>query len=149
MSNNLRGRMRGLRKSKGFTIPELADLTGIAARTLSNYELGHREPTLGFLARLCQETGGDLLELIDLQLKDAGIRFNMSRVSDQPGQYESAANLAPLRQSLAGSKMPPEWLMFMVELVAKGMVTIMGAQEIAAFFDDWQPSEQWLREMEN
>jgi len=36
----------------------------------------------------------------------------------------------------------------MVELVAKGMVTIMGAQEIAAFFDEWQLSEQWLREME-
>lgn len=148
MSNHLPRRIRGLRTQNSMTIPQLADLVGASEKTVSNYELGKREPGITFLARLCKATGGDLLELIELQLQDAGMDRREAGISDDRGRYSVPDSLGPMNTRLAMSIMPTEWAVLLTELTMRGMLTTDGAIRIAEFFDDWQPSEQWLQYME-
>ncbi|MBO4554573.1 MAG: helix-turn-helix transcriptional regulator [Clostridia bacterium] len=46
--------LRALRKSKGLTQKELADIVGVDQRTVSAWEHGVCEPSFDMLAKLCE-----------------------------------------------------------------------------------------------
>jgi len=49
-----------LRKEKGFSQKELADMLGVAQNTISNWETGTREPDLKTILELCKIFGTSL-----------------------------------------------------------------------------------------
>ncbi|MEV0276124.1 XRE family transcriptional regulator [Streptomyces sp. NPDC050610] len=57
-------RLRVLRKSRGITLAQLSEQTGISLSTLSRLESGHREPTLKLLLPLAKAHGVPLDELV-------------------------------------------------------------------------------------
>jgi transcriptional regulator with XRE-family HTH domain len=61
----LRGRLRALRKQRGRTLAQLAEITGISVSTLSRLESGGRRPTLELLLPLARAHQVPLDELVD------------------------------------------------------------------------------------
>jgi transcriptional regulator with XRE-family HTH domain len=61
----LRGRLRALRKQRGRTLAQLAEITGISVNTLSRLESGGRRPTLELLLPLARAHQVPLDELVD------------------------------------------------------------------------------------
>jgi transcriptional regulator with XRE-family HTH domain len=59
-------RVRTLRKSKGWTLEQLASLSGVSRSMLSQIERGSANPTLGVAFRIAQAFGLSLGELVDL-----------------------------------------------------------------------------------
>ena len=57
-------RMRELRKQKGMTLKQLADIIGVAEVTVSTYERGTREPPLSVLCAIADALGASLDELV-------------------------------------------------------------------------------------
>jgi transcriptional regulator with XRE-family HTH domain len=77
-----------LRKTHGFTLRSLAERGGTSSATLSNYELGIKEPRLSTLERLVEASGSKLLvEIIPATINS---RWNDARVS----AVESARSVA-------------------------------------------------------
>jgi transcriptional regulator with XRE-family HTH domain len=58
-------RLRALRKQRGTTLAQLAEITGISASTLSRLESGGRKPTLELLLPLARAHQVPLDELVD------------------------------------------------------------------------------------
>lgn len=52
MQKNLAENIQALRKSKGFSQKELADIVGVGVTTIGNYENGLREPNVDRLIKL-------------------------------------------------------------------------------------------------
>lgn len=60
MTNKIAKKIRILRKSRGLTQQQLADLLGVQRATISNYEIGRRSPHLKELERLADILGVNL-----------------------------------------------------------------------------------------
>lgn len=60
MSNKIAKKIKILRKSRGYTQQQLADLLGVQRATISNYEIGRRSPHIKELARLAEILGVNL-----------------------------------------------------------------------------------------
>lgn len=60
MSNKIAKKIRILRKTRGLTQQQLADLMGVQRATISNYEIGRRSPHIKELARLAEILGVNL-----------------------------------------------------------------------------------------
>lgn len=58
-------RVRSLRKHKGWTLEQLASLSGVSRSMLSQIERGHANPTLGVAFRVAQAFGLSLGDLVD------------------------------------------------------------------------------------
>lgn len=58
-------RVRALRKQKGWTLEQLASLSGVSRSMLSQIERGHANPTLGVAFRVAQAFGLSLGDLVD------------------------------------------------------------------------------------
>lgn len=54
---NLSDTLRGLRESKELSQDALAKLVGVSARTILNYEAGHRTPGIWHVQRLAKALG--------------------------------------------------------------------------------------------
>jgi len=54
---NFTEKLQKLRKDKGFTQAELAQLVGVSSRSIQNYELGARYPKRNILDKLCEVLG--------------------------------------------------------------------------------------------
>ena len=146
----LREKLQALRERGGFRSQQaLADAMGVAKNRVWGYEKGKNLPDVDYLADFAKQVGGDVFELISLRLAAAG-HDAQTVVRDEPpdGGYKVPSTLGPLRNRLAMSIMPAEWQTLLTELTLRGKMTVEAAEEIAAFFDDWQPSEQWLQYME-
>lgn len=59
------GRVRELRKQKGWTLEQLAALSGVSRSMLSQIERGHANPTLGVAFRVAHAFGLSLGDLVD------------------------------------------------------------------------------------
>ena len=59
-------RVKGLRKSKGLTLEQLASLSGVSRSMLSQIERGAANPTLGVAFRIAQAFGMSLGDLVDV-----------------------------------------------------------------------------------
>ena len=57
-------RIRRWRHRRRFSQAQLAERTGVTQSTLSNYENGKREPSVGILVRIAEELDVDLEDLI-------------------------------------------------------------------------------------
>jgi transcriptional regulator with XRE-family HTH domain len=58
-------RVRALRKAKGWTLEQLASLSGVSRSMLSQIERGAANPTLAVAFRIAQAFGASLAELVD------------------------------------------------------------------------------------
>lgn len=68
-----------LRKESGFTLRALAERAGTSSATLSNYELGIKEPRLSTLERLVEASGAKLL--VEVIPSTVNGRWHDARVS--------------------------------------------------------------------
>jgi transcriptional regulator with XRE-family HTH domain len=71
--------IRNLRKINGFTLRSLAERAGTSSATLSNYELGIKEPRLSTLERLVEASGSKLL--VEIVPATVNGRWGDARVS--------------------------------------------------------------------
>ena len=60
MSSKIGTKIRILRKTKGYTQQDLADLLGVQRATISNYEVGRRAPHIKELERIAKLLGVNL-----------------------------------------------------------------------------------------
>lgn len=60
MPNKIAKKIKVLRKTRGYTQQQLADLLGVQRATISNYEIGRRSPHIKELARLAELLGVNL-----------------------------------------------------------------------------------------
>ena len=60
LSNKIAKKIKILRKTRGLTQQQLADLLGVQRATISNYEIGRRSPHIKELARLAEILGVNL-----------------------------------------------------------------------------------------
>lgn len=58
-------RLKELRKSKGYTLDDISELTGIKRGTYNNYENGKTEPKLAVWKQLSEFYGVSVMELMD------------------------------------------------------------------------------------
>jgi transcriptional regulator with XRE-family HTH domain len=58
-------RVRGLRREKGWTLEQLASLSGVSKSMLSQIERGNANPTLGVAFRIARAFGVKLADLVD------------------------------------------------------------------------------------
>jgi len=97
---------------------------GCSEKALGNYERGERPPPLEFLADFARATGADLSELVSLRLRVAGYEDVADQLGEAPGLYTAGVtDMTRLRRRLMVSVMPPEWSMFLIEMVASGRMT--------------------------
>lgn len=74
-------RVRSLRKSKGWTLEQLASLSGVSRSMLSQIERQAANPTLGVAFRIAQAFGMTLGDLV--QSPQPGPRIDVIRASDR------------------------------------------------------------------
>lgn len=60
MSNKIASKIKVLRKNRGYTQQQLADLLGVQRATISNYEIGRRSPHIKELQKLAEILGVNL-----------------------------------------------------------------------------------------
>ena len=92
-------KIRSLRKARGMSATELADLLGVAKQTVSNWERGVSPPMITTFIRMCtvlDATASDLLEPDTIALPKADITFVRSAAS---------ATVVPLRNMTEGASM--------------------------------------------
>ena len=83
-------RVRGLRKSKGLTLEQLASLSGVSRSMLSQIERGAANPTLGVAYRIAQAFGMSLGDLVDVPA--AGGRIDVVRAADRSSLFRDDEN---------------------------------------------------------
>lgn len=64
--------LRSMRKSRGWTQVDLGIKTGINPKTLSSYEGGRTEPSLGEVVKLCDAFGCSISHLTGTKERDPG-----------------------------------------------------------------------------
>jgi len=88
-----------LRKANGFTLRSLADRAGTSSATLSNYELGIKEPRLSTLERIV-EAGGSIL-LVEIIPATINGRWNDARISAAESSRRVAKALRNNKEEIA------------------------------------------------
>jgi transcriptional regulator with XRE-family HTH domain len=74
-------RVRDMRKSRGWTLEQLASLSGVSRSMLSQIERGGANPTLGVAYRIAQAFGLSLGDLVDTP--KPGPRIDVIRADDR------------------------------------------------------------------
>ena len=124
----------------------MATVLGVAKNRVWGYEKGNTLPDVDYMASFCKATGADFAQLLQMRMEAAGHEPGalFSGISDEAEAYTIPVSLAFLRSRLQVSVMPSEWAMFLVELTARGKISTAAADEIADFWDSWEPSQDWL-----
>jgi transcriptional regulator with XRE-family HTH domain len=82
-------RVRNLRKTKGWTLEQLATVSGVSRSMLSQIERGAANPTLGVAHRIAQAFGLSLGQLVDAP--GANARIDVVRAGDQSALFRDDA----------------------------------------------------------
>jgi len=89
------GFLKGLRKEKGLTQEQLADLFNISSRTVSRWETGRNLPDVGMLMELADFYGVDIREVIDGERQSAHsereVRETLRKVAGYAEEKEDRA----------------------------------------------------------
>jgi len=83
-------RVRAMRKTKGWTLQQLASLSGVSRSMLSQIERGSANPTLGVTYRIAQAFGISLGELVDSPTPQA--KIDVIRHSDRTQVFRDDKN---------------------------------------------------------
>lgn len=67
---NFANNLKQIRKQKGLTQTELADMLGTNKTTISNYETGYSSPSLDVLREICTKLNVSADVLLDIKLND-------------------------------------------------------------------------------
>lgn len=138
-------RVRSLRKSKGWTLEQLASLSGVSRSMLSQIERGAANPTLGVAFRIAQAFGMTLGDLVEspqprakIDLIRAADRGYLFRDDDQcrirtlsPLHLEKEVEFYELTLKAAGSLVSNPHVADTREFLAieKGSVRVSSADE--------------------
>ncbi len=87
--------LKKLRKERGKTQEEIAELFGVSSRSVSRWENGNTMPELGILVELADYYDVDIRELIDGERKSEVMNNEVKEV------LKSAANYAEQERNLA------------------------------------------------
>ena len=82
--------LQQLRKEKGLTQEQLAEMTGVARRTVSRWETGNNLPDLDILIRLSDLYAVDLRELLDGERKEKSMDKEMEETVLKVAEYSNA-----------------------------------------------------------
>ena len=82
--------LQQLRKEKGLTQEQLAEMTGVARRTVSRWETGNNLPDLDILIKLSDLYAVDLRELLDGERKDKSMDKEMEETVLKVAEYSNA-----------------------------------------------------------
>ena len=82
--------LQQLRKDKGLTQEQLAEMTGVARRTVSRWETGNNLPDLDILIRLSDLYAVELRELLDGERKDRSMDKEMEETVLKVAEYSNA-----------------------------------------------------------
>lgn len=94
-------RIRELRKSRNYTLDQLAEISGVSRSMISLIERHETSPTAAVLNKLADALGVSLPALFSLE-SDDGEKLPVSRVADQPVWKDPASgyvrrSLSPVR----------------------------------------------------
>ena len=97
----LRGRVRDLRKKRGWTLEQLSAACGVSRSMLSEIERGNANPTLAVAFRIAQAFSMSLGDLVDAPAS-ARTRIDVIRADDRAYHYRNDKSvrirtLSPLR----------------------------------------------------
>lgn len=87
-------RLREIRRAKGLTAKELGEMVGKAEVTITQYEVGGRNPTRGTLEKLADVLGVSVDYLLGKEKDPAQV--DLSRVDE--GLYTELASLSKTEQ---------------------------------------------------
>ena len=82
--------LQQLRKEKGLTQEQLAEMTGVARRTVSRWETGNNLPDIDILIRLSDLYAVDLRELLDGERKDKSMDKEMEETVLKVAEYSNS-----------------------------------------------------------
>jgi transcriptional regulator with XRE-family HTH domain len=140
-------RLRNIRRQRGVTLTELAEVTGISKSTLSRLESGHRKPSLELLLPISAAHQVPLDELVGApKVGDPRVRFEPRTLGDrtvvaltrQPGSPQAYKMVIPF----SGDEPDPrthegyEWLYVLsgrLRLVLADQDVVLGQGEAAEF----------------
>ena len=102
MGELLRGRVRELRKRRGWTLEQLSAACGVSRSMLSEIERGNANPTLAVAFRIAQAFSMSLGDLVDAPANARKSRIDVIRADDRAYHYRNDKNvrvrtLSPLR----------------------------------------------------
>lgn len=100
-------RVRELRKSRNFTLDQLAELSGVSRSMISLIERHETSPTAAVLNKLADALGVSLPSLFSLEI-DAVEKLPVSRVADQPVWKDPASGYVRRSLSPVGWESPIE-----------------------------------------
>src|SRR5438067_6775109 len=86
------GRVRELRKKKGWTLEELSAACGVSRSMLSEIERGNANPTLAVAFRIAGAFSMSLGDLVDLPAAGAR-KIDVIRADDRAYHYRSDKNI--------------------------------------------------------
>src|SRR5687767_13446905 len=96
------GRVRELRKKRGWTLEQLSAASGVSRSMLSEIERGNANPTLAVAFRIAQAFSMSLGDLVDAPPACAKNRIDVIRADDRAYHYRTdksvrVRTLSPLR----------------------------------------------------
>lgn len=98
--------LKSLRKEKGITQEQLAEVLGVSGRTVSRWETGYNMPDLDVLIIIADYYGVEIRELIDGERKsetvDKEIKETVMKVSDYASYEKEKLSRRMRRMFLAG-----------------------------------------------
>ncbi|MDP9484810.1 MAG: helix-turn-helix transcriptional regulator [Actinomycetota bacterium] len=107
-------RLAELRERRALTLRELAEMSGVAADTINQIELGHRKPRPSTLRKLAKALGVEIRELFEEptlsgKVEAPGRGFNLEEVlrTNHIPEDLSIADLEDLRADLAREMRKP------------------------------------------
>lgn len=111
--------LQKLRKEKGLTQEQLAEMTGVARRTVSRWETGYNMPDLDILIILSDLYEVDLRELLDGERKDKSMDRDLEETVIKVAQYSSDVQKRSARVTLV------YFIIGIMALIANGVMNIM------------------------
>ena len=81
--------LRELRREKGLTQEQLAEVLGVSGRTVSRWETGTNMPDLDLLLQIADFHGVEIREILDGGRKSEGMDQEMDRTARMVADYSS------------------------------------------------------------
>lgn len=111
--STIASQIKKLRKSRGWTQPQLADRISVSKQTISNWETGLKVPRMGALQKLADLFNVPISEIVSDQMENS---------SNKGSHTPKTADLADKETifTYEGKEIPPEDLEYMKRILLGG-----------------------------